>query len=113
MAKYYAVALTTTSGGFGEWERSLYGGAYARTIKEAISKATAGEHNPDQHDKYLLGRDDDKLDAAWDKEWGNHGDIRGLIYNEPERVYAVQTIYGIRYVGVEKVYRLKKRSAAQ
>lgn len=101
MAKYYAVALTTTNGGFGEWERSLYDGDYGKTIKEAITKATAGEHDPEQHGKYLLGRDDLSTLMYGDVQESVE-DIRGLIHNEPERVYAVETIYGIYYVGLEK-----------
>lgn len=104
MSKYYAVALHTKWSGFGEWERSLYGGDYDRTIKGAIEKATGGEYEPDRGQRhYLLGRDDKALNNAWDEHGGYHGDIRGLIHNEPERVYAVETTYGISYVGVEEV----------
>lgn len=102
MAKYYAVALTTTNGGFGEWERSLYGGDYGKTIKEAITKATAGDHDPEQHSKYLLGRDELPTLVYGDDIEETVKDIRGLIHNEPERVYAVETIFGIGYVGLEK-----------
>jgi hypothetical protein len=40
MAKYYAAALVPCNSGFGEYERSIYGGDYDRTIKGAIAKAT-------------------------------------------------------------------------
>ena len=98
--KYYGVAIVPATAGFGEWERSLYGGDYGRTIKETLAKATAGEHDPQTHAAFLLGRDNEKLASAWDAS-GHHGDIRGLIHDEPNRVYAVETIYGIRYVGLQ------------
>lgn len=108
MAKYYAVQLTPVNSGFGEWERSLYGGDYGRTIKEAITKATAQEHDPEAgHGRYLLGRDDvhdpELLDNLTPEGEPPAEDIRGLVHNEPDRVYIVETIYGIRYVGLQEV----------
>lgn len=96
MARYYAVRIVPASGGFGEYEPTIYGGDYDRTIKGAIARATAGEHDPERHVKYLLGRDDERLAL----EWGSDEDIRGLIHNEPERVYVVETDYGLQHVGV-------------
>lgn len=97
--RWYAVQLTAANGGFGEWERSLYGGDYGRTIKEALQKATAGEHDPDQHQRYELGKDDEKLQANWYDDQ-HHGDIRGLRHDE--RVFLVDTMYGPSYVGLER-----------
>ena len=102
MPRYYAVALTPCNGGFGEWERSVYGGDYARTIKGAVQRATGGEHEPERHARYLIGRDDEKVVREWGEEW-HHGDIRGLIHDEPEHVYLVETLYGLRYVGVTAI----------
>jgi hypothetical protein len=106
MAKYYAVRLVVCNSGFGEWERSIYGGDYDRTIKGAIAKATAGDHDPERHGKYLLGRDDvadpELLDNLTPEGAPPAEDIRGLIHYEPERVYVVETMYGPQYVGVEE-----------
>lgn len=107
MPKYYAIQLVPSNSGFGEWDRSLYGGDYDRTIKGAIAKAIGaidGEYNPIYHDHYLLGRDEiPEIDMDY---WGEPKavkDIRGLIHDEPERVYVVEDEYGIRYVGVEVI----------
>ncbi len=101
MAKYYAVALVPCNSGFGEWERSIYGGDYGRTIKGAIAKATGGDHEPERHGKYLLGRDD--ADNPTPEGEPPAEDIRGLVHRAPERVYVVETMYGPQYVGVEEV----------
>lgn len=94
MAKYYGVALVATSG-FGEYEQSIYGGDHGRTIKDTLRKATGDEYDPERHSAYLLGRDNiEETDAT---------DIRGLVCDEPQRVYAVETMYGIRYVGLDKI----------
>ncbi len=104
MAKYYAVRLVVCNSGFGEWERSIYGGDYGRTIKGAIAKATAGDHDPERHGKYLLvGNRRGDVDNPTPEGAPPAEDIRGLIHCEPERVYVVETMYGPQYVGVEEV----------
>ncbi len=89
---YYAVQLVRCNGTPSEFEPSLYGGDRARTIKEAIARASAGEHDPEKDSRILLGRDNPESMGA--------EDIRGLIHNEADRVYAVETLYGLQYFNV-------------
>lgn len=91
MSRIYAVALGRCNGTPSEYEPTVYGGDYARTIKDAIAKASAGEVERDAEMVKLGTKAAEKADVE---------DIRGLIHNEADRVYAAFGMYGYRYFNV-------------